>query len=545
MSDDQQRSMATVGVIGAGTMGSGIAETFAQAGYDVVLVDTSDEFLDRGLKRITSALDRLVEKERLTSENRDAILTRIEGSTDHDTPARARPWWTAGRLDFSFTGALLPRTSTAGPPPRGTGSMPRGRSAQAKGRAMRFRYVTLAALAVVLAVGAGVLAGTGQGRTNAPSGNIVFAHWASSPVETALLKEVVAAFEKKYPAIKVRRRALDPYPASMLAQFAARKPPDVFYVDSNVAPDWIRQGLLEPLNGYITRTKFDTSKFYPRLLGAFRDSKNQLYGLPKDWSPLAMQTNTAMFSKAGAQVPTTWATLNSTATKLRSAVGGGKPICVAADWARLLAFVYQNGGSFLSADRTKATVNTTAVRKAAEFYVGLKSRGLAGTPAELGVGWCGEALGKEKAAIVFEGNWIVPYMAESFPTIRYANNAMIKNKSAGNLAFTVSYSIAKDSKKKDAAWTFLSYLTGPEGMKIWTSKGLALPSRSDVKPVAGRAAFLGAAPNARPWQFAPGFSDVITVAGNELSAVFEGKQSISSMLEKIQSEAERTLRRGR
>jgi 3-hydroxybutyryl-CoA dehydrogenase len=79
---DDQNSMAAAGVIGAGTMGSGIAEVFAQAGYDVVLVDTSDEFLDRGLKRITSGLDKLVDRERLTSEKRDAILSRIEGSTD-------------------------------------------------------------------------------------------------------------------------------------------------------------------------------------------------------------------------------------------------------------------------------------------------------------------------------------------------------------------------------------------------------------------------------------------------------------------------------
>lgn len=82
MMGDEQNGMATVGVVGAGTMGSGIAETFAAAGYDVVLVDTTDEFLDRGLQRITSALDRLVEKERLSGENRDAVLARIEGSTD-------------------------------------------------------------------------------------------------------------------------------------------------------------------------------------------------------------------------------------------------------------------------------------------------------------------------------------------------------------------------------------------------------------------------------------------------------------------------------
>ena len=258
-----------------------------------------------------------------------------------------------------------------------------------------------------------------------------------------------------------------------------------------------------------------------------------------------MQTNSAMLSRAGVQPPRTWAQLTAAARKLAPAVPGGKPICIGADWARMLAFVYQNNGSFLSADKKKATVNTPAVQQAANFYVGLKRSGLAGTPAELGVGWCGEAIGKEKAAIVFEGNWVVPYLAEQFPNVRYTNNRMIRNKAEGNLAFTVSYSMAKDSKNKPAAWTLLSYLTGPEGMRIWTSKGLALPSRSDVKPAAGRAAFLAAATSARPWQFAPGFASVITVANNELSAVFEGKQTVPAMLEKIQSEAERTLRRGR
>ena len=419
---------------------------------------------------------------------------------------------------------------------------------------LRRRMIALALVLGGLTAVTGVLVSEGQGRNDAGaapdasqiSGNLVLAHWASSPVETALLKQVIAGFEKKYPQINVRRRALDPYPDSMLAQFAARKPPDVFYVDSNVAPDWIKQGVIEPLNSWINRYNFRTKPFYPSLLAAFRDSKGQIYGFPKDWSSLAMQTNTAMFTRAGASVPTDWASLRTAAQRLRSAVGsGGKPICIAPDWARMLAFVHQNGGSFLNADKTKATVNTPAVRQAAQFYVGLKTSGLAGSPTELGVGWCGEALGKEKAAIVFEGNWVVPYMAEQFPTIQYRNNPMVKNKKQGNLAFTVSYSIAKDSKQKAAAWTLLTYLTGRAGMATWTSKGLALPSRSDVKPVAGRQAFLGAAPHSQPWQFAPGFAKVMTVAGNELTAVFEGKQTIPAMLIKVQAQAEVTLRRGR
>jgi multiple sugar transport system substrate-binding protein len=413
---------------------------------------------------------------------------------------------------------------------------------------MRRRLTLGAAAVAVLAV----TAGASQARPDveaAPAasevqGNIVLAHWASSPVETDLLKQVLSEFEKQYPKIKVRRRALDPYPDAMLAQFAARKPPDVFYVDSNVAPDWIKQGVIEPLDSYIQRYKFRTTPFFPRLLGAFQDG-GKTYGFPKDWSPLGMQTNNAMLQKAGVQAPTNWDTLRSAATALRSknAVPGGRPICLSPGWDRLLAFVYQNNGAFLSPDKKKAVVDSPANHATANFYLGLIQSGLAGTPAQLGVGWCGEALGKEKSAIIFEGNWVIPYMLEQFASVRYTTNPMIRNKAQGNLAFTVSYSIAKDSKNKAAAWTLLTYLTGKVGMSTWVSKGLALPSRSDVKPVAGRQALLAAAPHARPWQFAPGFSKVMTVAGNELTAAIEGKQSIDAMLKKIQSEATNTLRR--
>lgn len=419
---------------------------------------------------------------------------------------------------------------------------------------MHHRSRRLAALVGVLAIVVGITAAGSQGRTaaatspqaaSAVSGNIVLAHWASSPVETQLLQRVIRDFERRYPRINVRRRALDPYPQSMLAQFAARRPPDVFYVDSNVAPDWIKQGVLEPLNPYITRYKFSTKPFYGRLLAAFRDSRGRIYGFPKDWSPLGMQINTAMLQRAGVAVPRTWSELRTAAQRLSSVVGSGNaPICVAPDWARALAFVYQNGGSFLNASKTRATVNTPAVRQAIDYYVGLRSAGLAAEPSRLGVDWCGEALGREKAAIVFEGNWVIPYMRDTFPNTRYATYPMVRNRQQGNLAFTVSYSIAKHSRNKNAAWTLLTYLTGRTGMRTWTSLGLALPARRDVAPVSGRGALLAAAPHARAWQFAPGFASVMTVANNEFSAVFEGKQTVPGMLSKVQTEANRALRRG-
>ncbi len=407
--------------------------------------------------------------------------------------------------------------------------------------------IAIAILAVAVGVGTGVSQGGAKKSARTQATTITLSGWTSGAgTESQLLKQVLAKFEKTHPTIKVKYTPLDPYAQSMLAKFAARKPPDVFYVDSNVFPDWQKQGLLEPIDSYIKKTRFSTKAFYPKLLNGFKGPDGKLYGLPKDWSPLAMEYNTQMLAKAGVQPPKTWAQLKSAAQKIK-ANGGlsakARAVCFPNDWARLMAFVYQNKGSLLNASKTKATVNTPAVRQAVEFYVGMVKSGLAGRPEDVGAGWCGEALGKEKSAIVFEGNWVVPFMTEQFPDIKYKIAPMIKGKTEGNLAFTVSYSIARNSGHKNEAFTLLSYLTGPDGMKIWTSKGLALPARSDVKPVAGRSAFLKAAGAAHPWQFAPGFDKVLTVAGNELGAVFEGKESVSDMLKKIQDEANNALKR--
>ena len=73
--------IATIGVVGAGTMGSGIAQVAAQSGFDVMLVDQAESWLDRGLETIRSGLDRQVAKERIGGDERDAVLARIEGST--------------------------------------------------------------------------------------------------------------------------------------------------------------------------------------------------------------------------------------------------------------------------------------------------------------------------------------------------------------------------------------------------------------------------------------------------------------------------------
>jgi 3-hydroxybutyryl-CoA dehydrogenase len=76
-------------VVGAGLMGSGIAQVAAGAGHEVVLVDISDPILDRGRRAITASLSKLVEKGKLTRDDRDAALDRITTTSSYDAVAAA------------------------------------------------------------------------------------------------------------------------------------------------------------------------------------------------------------------------------------------------------------------------------------------------------------------------------------------------------------------------------------------------------------------------------------------------------------------------
>ena len=79
--------MEKIFVLGAGTMGSGIVQAFAQRGYEVIVRDIKDEFVQRGLSGINKNLSKLVSKGKMTEETKEEILSRISGTTDMNLAA--------------------------------------------------------------------------------------------------------------------------------------------------------------------------------------------------------------------------------------------------------------------------------------------------------------------------------------------------------------------------------------------------------------------------------------------------------------------------
>ncbi len=100
-------SIKTVGVIGAGTMGDGIAQACAVAGLQVVMVDISDAAVSRGVATVAGSLERLLKKEKITAADRDAALARIHGSTRYEDLASAQLVIEAATENFDLKVKIL------------------------------------------------------------------------------------------------------------------------------------------------------------------------------------------------------------------------------------------------------------------------------------------------------------------------------------------------------------------------------------------------------------------------------------------------------
>ena len=75
-------AIKTIGIVGAGQMGSGIAQVAATSHFDVIMSDISEALVERGKSNISTSLDRMVQKEKITPPQKRDIMDRIEGTID-------------------------------------------------------------------------------------------------------------------------------------------------------------------------------------------------------------------------------------------------------------------------------------------------------------------------------------------------------------------------------------------------------------------------------------------------------------------------------
>ncbi len=355
------------------------------------------------------------------------------------------------------------------------------------------------------------------------SGDAVLSGWQASPEEGKALQDALGAFATTYPNIKVDYKEIPgDYRTVMQTRFAAHDVPDIFYVNADYANEWIDQGLLEPLDDYVTKSGFDTSQFFPGYASIFKGKDGKTYGFPKDGNTIALAVNSDLVPTA----PKTLDELVTMATALKGQNGLKAPLCLNPGLDRGLAFLYAQGGSVVSDDLTTEQISSDASKTAVQWYLDLFKNGLGMTASDLGSSWCGEALGKKQVAMIFEGGWLDPFMTSTYPDVKYAWNEMPTGSigSPVTISFTVSYSIGADSVNKDQAFATMTYLTGKDGMTKWTQGGVALPSRSDVPSPAGKDVLTAGSAYAKPGSgFMPGWVDVQKAFQDEFTSQIQKK----------------------
>lgn len=371
--------------------------------------------------------------------------------------------------------------------------------------------------------------------------------------EKQLLQQVLKNFEVKHPHIKVQYDVIaDEYMDVLKTRLIGETAADVFYLDAFAAPEIMIPGVLEPLDNYIT-DEFDLADFNPTFLQAFQQN-SKIYGLPKDFSTLALFYNKKAFQAAGiSQPPKTWEELREYSKKLTIDKNNDGRIDqrgfgVIPEVARQAFMIQAFGGELTNSDG-KATFASSESLKGLQMIIDqYRYDKSSAQPSDVGTNSGSEMFGQEKVAMVIEGPWLIPYLKETFPNVEYAvAEVPTVNNQKGTMAYTVAYVMNQRSKHKSEAWKLISYLTGKEGMQVWTSHGSVFPTRKSVTTVLRYdknplySPFIAGAAYATIWQAGKNLPTISNNFNNQFISAMLGQQSLTDAMAKAELSANREI----
>jgi multiple sugar transport system substrate-binding protein len=390
------------------------------------------------------------------------------------------------------------------------------------------RVTVAAILASALAIAAAGCGDDGTDQGAATGAKLTMYAFSSSPAEDEVLRKVIDEYNKQG-RNTVEVKILPEYDTALTTALAGGDPPDVFYVNDNKLPDLGKNGVLEPVGDKVE----NPSDFYDSLRQSFT-YKGTYYCPPKDFSTLQLVYNSDEFTAAGVQPPTTWDELVTTAKALTKP---GRPgLVMGPEFYRWGVFMAQAGAWPTNDDVTAMTMDTAEMRTALRYLADGHQQGYFATPAAVGTGWGGEALGKAKAAMTIEGNWIVGAMQKDFPGVKYAVAELPAGpRGKGTMSFSVCYGVARAAKNKAAAIDLVRFLTSPTQQAAVTKQFPVMPSRksladqwlADKQPLKP---FVAGADYAKKSVFVPGFKTVTDTLTDGIQGIAKGNRQVDEVI---------------
>jgi multiple sugar transport system substrate-binding protein len=389
---------------------------------------------------------------------------------------------------------------------------------------------------------------TGGGATSEAdvTGNIRAANWGGNATENSLVKKYETDFMAKYPKIKVVQEEIpDKFEEKIKTEMSAGNEPDAMYVSTGLMNFAGPAGKLLALGPLMSKWGVKSDEYVDALMTPWQLNGKQ-YALPKDFGDLVFFYNKKLFDAASIQPPTTWDGVKDAAKKLTS--GQVKGISLPDDAARWNALLYAWGGQVLSSDGKKAVFNDQAGVDSATFYTSFQTQDkTSDLPKNLGATWAGDAFGKEKAAMVIEGGWLIPYLKDTYPNVSYGTFKLPAKQKQATLLFTNGWGCSAKTKSPDACFLFVKYMTGKVVQQQVLQSGFALPSRKDLandpffanhqneKNLFDSASFAVA------WTYGPHEDKVKDAMGAALGAILLGQKTVKAALDKAAEDSNKAL----
>jgi multiple sugar transport system substrate-binding protein len=378
--------------------------------------------------------------------------------------------------------------------------------------------------------------------------SLVFSGWGE-PSEQQVYRDSIARFNEVYPDVAVD---FQPIPADfqtkIKAMMAGGTAPDVMYVDDQLMTAFAPSGQLLALDEYMNEAGVSVDDFIPALMTPFT-YEGQTYALPKDWGTLGLVYLPEAFADAGIDEPTadwTWDDLQTAAQAIADK-GTFAGFCMNADWARFAPFAFGAGGAYASEDFTEATVNTPEILEAAQFVAGMKESGALVTAAEVGAGWCGEAIGKKLVAMTYEGGWMVNTMRLDFSDVEWAAVPLPAGpEGQASVIFTNGIGVNAATEFPRAAAALAMYLTGADNQGEIVKTGFAYSTHPEqvelVQDENDKAiATAGTWEMTRVGYWGPNTGKVNDAISKALERIYLGDQTVEESFEQAQTEVQAAL----
>lgn len=386
---------------------------------------------------------------------------------------------------------------------------------------------------------------------------ITFASWIG---ESAEMKKLIQQFQSEHPNIKVEPQNVPAEEANekLTAQVAGGNPPDVAFIDASTVANFASRKALVNLDNYISRSDIVKADAYVPAFKTFTTFEKSMYGLPFDGESTALFYRTDMFQAAGlTSPPTTWEQYEAAAKALTDPAKRtyGHAMFATESAYYWYPWLWQAGGKLLSDDGKQVLFNNAEAKKAAEFYVNmakyapkdyLNSNSYDGR----------QAFANGQVGMYVAGSWFAGTLTEEFPAIngKWATAPLPQGSAGcGTTIAGDALVIFSQSKKSDAAWKFIEFLSKPDNVAQWTykSKGgttlppitalLDSPDLVATKPVlkgfaeAMKCGVSNVAAN-------PDWPKIEEALNDQLAKAIYGEQTAAQALDNAASDAEKIIR---